>query len=354
MAINIGLVGATGYVGQMFACLLDGHPWFRVSKLAASNASAGKTYQAAVENRWKLSEPMPAYIRDMPLQSLDNLESFASGLDLVFCAVNMPKESIRQLEESIAALEVPVVSNNSACRHIPDVPVIIPELNPTHSAVIDLQKRRLGTKRGFITAKPNCSIQSYVPALTPLLHYKPTKVNVCTYQAITGAGLTLADAPHVINNLIPYIAGEERKSEQEPLKIWGTVTSDGIEQAAAPIISAQCYRVCVEAGHTAAVSVLFELKPHIDDILNAWANFAPDTVGLPSTPVPFLRYLQDEDRPQPLLDAGYNNGMGVSIGRLRHDNIFDYKFTCLSHNGIRGAAGGAILTAELLVKQGYI
>lgn len=354
--LRAGIIGATGYVGQQLTALLENHPWFELVSVAASNNSAGARYEESVKGRWKINRPTPDYVKDMVLQSTDNLESFCDGLDFVFCAINMNKDYILKLEESIAKLEVPVVSNNSAYRMYKDVPVIVPEINPSHSGAIEIQRKRLGTKRGFITAKPNCSIQSYVPAITPLLKYKPDKISVCTYQAITGSGKTLNEAPEIINNLIPYIGGEEEKSEVEPLKIWGKLNNDGIDLCNKPVISAQCYRVCVEDGHTAAVSVSFEDKPSIEDILSAWENFETEAqrLKLPSAPTPFIKYLTEQDRPQPKHDVYFGNGMGITVGRLREDNIFDYKFTCLSHNGLRGAAGGSLLTAELLKSQGYI
>jgi len=292
----------------------------------------------------------------MIVDSTDDLEAICRRVDFVFCAVDMKKEEIRELEEKIAKLETPVISNNSAHRWTPDVPVIIPEINPDHSALIDGQRRRLGTSRGFIAAKPNCSIQSYVPALTPLLDFSPELISVCTYQAISGAGKTFLDWPDMENNLIPFIGGEEEKSEQEPLKIWGEFAGDRIILAEKPVISAQCYRVAVQEGHTAAVSVKFKIKPSAEEILARWAAFAgvPQMAGLPSAPQPFLQYLTENNRPQPRLDCMAGNGMAVTLGRLREDNIFDYKFTCLSHNTLRGAAGGAVLTAELLVHQGYL
>ncbi|MDR3090828.1 MAG: aspartate-semialdehyde dehydrogenase [Clostridiales bacterium] len=354
--LKAGIIGATGYVGQRFVTLLDGHPWFEAAKLAASAASAGKSYEESVSGRWKIDRELPEYAKKMPVYDIAGAEAFCEGLDFVFCAVNMKKEEIRELEEKIARLEVPVVSNNSALRGVPDVPVIIPELNFGHSAVIEHQRKRLGTKRGFVAAKPNCSIQSYVPALFPLTEYGPREVSVCTYQAISGAGKKLSDAPEVIGNIIPYIGGEEEKSEQEPLKIWGGVGDSGIIPASLPLISAQCYRVGVAEGHIAAVSVKFERKPALDDILAAWKNWRtePRKLGLPSAPEPFIRYMEDEGRPQPALDAGFERGMGISVARLREDSLFDYKFVCLSHNTIRGAAGGAVLTAELLKKQGWL
>ena len=354
--LRVGVIGGTGYVGQRFIALLENHPWFTCVAVAASPRSAGQRYEDAVDGRWKIDAPMPAYVKNMIVYGTDEIEKLCEVVDFVFCAVDMKKDEIKALEERIAKLETPVVSNNSAHRWTPDVPVIIPELNSDHSAIIDVQRKRLGTSRGFIAAKPNCSIQSYVPALTPLMDYGIDKISVCTYQAISGAGKTFADWPEMIGNMIPYIGGEEEKSEKEPLKIWGSVTPDGIVPASSPVISAQCYRVAVQEGHTAAVSVSFVKKPSRSEILERWASFegAARKLDLPSAPKPFLHYLEEDNRPQPLLDAGFENGMGVSIGRLREDSIFDYKFTCLSHNTLRGAAGGAVLTAELLTKQGYI
>lgn len=353
---RVGVIGATGYVGQRFLTLLDGHPQFKVTVIAASPRSAGKTYEEAVRTRWKLTQPIPQNVRQMVVYSTDALEAICGEVDFVFCAVDMKKDEIRSLEERIAKLETPVVSNNSAHRWTSDVPVIIPEINPQHAALIDVQRRRLGTRSGFIAAKPNCSIQSYVPALTPLLDFGIEAISVCTYQAISGAGKTFADWPEMVNNMIPYIGGEEEKSELEPGKIWGSLSDDKIAPAEKPVISAQCYRVSVQEGHTAAVSVKFKNKPTREQILERWASYhgIPQKANLPSAPQPFLQYLPEDNRPQPALDAMAGKGMAVSIGRLREDSIFDYKFTCLSHNTIRGAAGGAILTAELLVHLGYI
>ncbi len=353
---RVAVIGGTGYVGQRFLTLLEGHPTFKVTVIAASPNSAGKTYEEAVKGRWKLPLMIPQECRSLVVRSTEDIESICEEVDFVFCAVDMKKDEIRALEERIARLETPVVSNNSAHRWTADVPVIIPEINPGHAALIDVQRKRLGTSRGFITAKPNCSIQSYVPALTPLLDFGPEAISVCTYQAISGAGKTFDTWPEMVHNLIPYIGGEEEKSEQEPRKIWGTLAGGTIELAASPVISAQCYRVSVQEGHTAAVSVKFRSKPSKDEILARWAAYTgiPQQVGLPSAPQPFLQYLPEDNRPQPSLDAMAGNGMAVTIGRLREDPLFDYKFTCLSHNTIRGAAGGAILTAELLVHLGYI
>ena len=354
--LRVGVIGGTGYVGQRFISLLENHPWFTCAAVAASPRSAGKRYEDAVGARWKIDVPMPSYVKDMIVYGIDEVEQLCNAVDFVFCAVDMNKSEIQELEERIAKLETPVVSNNSAHRWTPDVPVMIPEINSGHSAIIDVQKKRLGTNHGFITAKPNCSIQSYVPALSPLWDFGIEKVSVCTYQAISGAGKTFADWPEMTGNLIPFIGGEEEKSEREPLKIWGYPGSKSIVLAQAPVISAQCYRVAVQEGHTAAVSVSFTNKPEREEILHRWAAFkgSENTLDLPSAPKPFLQYLEDDNRPQPLLDAGFEHGMGISIGRLREDSIFDYKFTCLSHNTLRGAAGGAMLTAELLVKQGYL
>lgn len=354
--LAVGVIGGTGYVGQRFVTLLADHPWFAVTVIAASPRSAGKTYEEAVRGRWKIDRPIPDELRNIVVVSTDDLERWCPLVDFVFCAVDMPKDDIRYLEERLARLETPVVSNNSAHRWTADVPVVIPEINPDHTALIDLQRRRLGTRRGFIIAKPNCSIQSYVPALTPLIDFGLEQISVCTYQAISGAGKTFADWPDMQNNLIPYIGGEEEKSEQEPLKIWGTLSSQGIIKAEKPVISAQCYRIAVQEGHTAAVSVRFSQKPSREEILARWSDYRglPQQVGLPSAPQPFLIYRPEENRPQPVLDSMAGAGMAVTIGRLREDVLFDYRFTCLSHNTIRGAAGGAVLTAELLVHQGYL
>lgn len=354
--LNVGIIGATGYVGQRFADLLARHPWFEVKALAASRRSAGKSYREAVDGRWKLEVELPPELGERPVFDAARWADFVRELDLVFCAVDMPKDEIRALEEAIARTETPVISNNSAHRWTPDVPMIIPEVNAEHAALIAAQRKRLGTERGFVACKPNCSIQSYVPALTPLRAFGPEKVMVSTYQAISGAGKTFADWPEMRANLIPFIGGEEEKSEQEPLRIWGRCGEKEVELAAEPVISAQCYRVPVQEGHTAAVSVKFRRKPSREAILSAWRNFRtlPQELGLPSAPTPFLHYLEEDNRPQAKLDAGLGQGMAVAIGRLREDPIFDYKFACLSHNTLRGAAGGAVLTAELLYKQGYI
>lgn len=354
--LRVGVIGATGYVGQRFISLLENHPWFECVALCASPRSAGKRYEEAVAGRWKIDRPMPEYAKDLVVYGTDNIEAYLEQIDFTFCAVDMKKDEIRALEEKIAKLEVPVISNNSANRWTEDVPMIIPEINADHAALIDAQRKRLGTKRGFVAVKPNCSIQSYVPALTPLLSYGVEKISVCTYQAISGAGKTFEQWPEMVGNMIPYIGGEEEKSEKEPLKVWGKFAGDHIEIASKPVISAQCYRVAVQEGHTAAVSVSFTNKPSMDDMIRLWKEFEGEAqkLKLPSAPEHFLQYLDENDRPQPKLDAMFGNGMGVSIARLREDNIFDYKFTCLSHNTLRGAAGGGMLTAELLTKKGYI
>lgn len=354
--LRVGVIGATGYVGQRFISLLDNHPWFECVAVVASPRSAGKKYSEAVEGRWKIDVAMPSYVKDMIVESTEDIEKVCEKVDFVFCAVDMKKDEIRALEEKIAKLETPVISNNSAHRWTPDVPMMVPEINSDHAAIIEKQRERLGTKRGFIAVKPNCSIQSYVPALTPLLKFGIKQISVCTYQAISGAGKTFKDWPEMVGNMIPYIGGEEEKSEMEPLKVWGHIEGNEIVKAEEPVISAQCYRVAVQEGHTAAVSVKFDKKPSIEEMKQAWKDFkgAPQELDLPHAPKQFLQYLDEDNRPQPALDALFEQGMGVSIGRLREDPIFDYKFTCLSHNTLRGAAGGAMLTAELLYKKGYL
>ena len=352
---NVGVIGATGMVGQRFLILLENHPWFEVSALVASPRSAGKSYEEAVGNRWKMTVPMPDKYKNMTVISSDKVDEVASLVDFVFCAVDLKKDEVKALEEAYAKAEIPVVSNNSANRWTPDVPMVIPEINDGHLEVIESQRARLGTKRGFITVKPNCSIQSYVPALTPLLKFKPTLVVATTYQAISGAGKTFKEWPEMIDNVIPYIGGEEEKSEQEPLRIWGKVENGVITKAEAPVITTQCIRVPVTDGHTAAVFVNFENKPTKEEILEAWDTFegAPQKLGLPSAPDKFLTYFEEDNRPQAKLDRDIYNGMGVTLGRLREDFVFDYKFVGLSHNTVRGAAGGAVLIAELLCKLGY-
>ena len=353
---RVGIIGGTGYVGQRFITLLENHPWFKVTHIAASPRSAGKKYADIMQNRWKIDETMPESVKDIVVEDSANIEKFANEIDFVFCAVDMDKKAIIEMEERVARTETPLISNNSANRNTPDVPMIIPEINPHHTSLIEAQRKRLGTQRGFIVAKPNCSIQSYVPAITPLLDFGPELIMVSTYQAISGAGKTFETWPEMIHNLIPYIGGEEEKSEKEPMKIWGEFATDHIKLATEPIISAQCYRVSVQDGHTASVSVKFRNKPSKEDILARWADFkgVPQERNLPSAPQPFLTYFEEPDRPQAKLDAMVQRGMGVAIGRLREDPIFDYKFACLSHNTLRGAAGGGVLMAELLVDQGYI
>jgi len=353
---KVGVIGGTGFVGQRFVTLLENHPWFEVVCIAASERSAGKTYAEAVEGRWKLNVQMPSSLKDLIVKNINQVDEIADQVDFVFCAVDMDKEKIKAFEEVYAKTETPVVSNNSAHRWTSDVPMVIPEINPGHLEIIEKQKNRLGTKRGFIAVKPNCSIQSYVPAIHPLMSYNPQKIVVSTYQAISGAGKVFKDWPEMEDNLIPYISGEEEKSEKEPLKIWGHIEGNQIVKAEKPVISAQCYRVPVSDGHMASVSVSFEKKPSKEEIFSAWNSYKgkPQILGLPSAPKQFLKYFEEDNRPQTKLDRDYENGMGITIGRLREDKIFDYKFACLSHNTIRGAAGGAILIAELLVAEGYI
>lgn len=353
--LKVGVVGATGMVGQRFLTLLENHPYFEVAALAASPRSAGKPYAEAVEGRWKMQVPIPEKFKNMVLHDANDTKTMGELCSFVFCAVDMKKDEIRALEEKYARAEIPVVSNNSAHRWTPDVPMVVPEINPEHLAVIEHQRRRLGTKRGFIAVKPNCSIQSYVPALTPLLCYRPTLVVATTYQAISGAGKTFREWPAMIDNVIPYIGGEEEKSEQEPLRVWGHIENGVIVKADAPLITTQCIRVPVTDGHTAAVFVKFEKKPSREDILRAWAEFRglPQELELPHAPAQFVTYFEEDDRPQAALDRGLYGGMGVSVGRLREDSFFDYKFVGLSHNTLRGAAGGAVLIAELLFRKGY-
>lgn len=354
---RVGIIGATGMVGQRFALLLAEHPWFKVTTLAASSRSAGKTYREAVGSRWAFEDqPMPEKLADLMVYDAGaDVEKIAAEVDFCFCAVDMKKEEIRALEEQYAKAECPIVSNNSAHRFTPDVPMIIPELNPEHLEVIAAQRARLGTKRGFIAVKSNCSIQSYVPALHPLREFGIQQVLACTYQAISGAGKTFARWPEMVDNLIPYIGGEEEKSEQEPLKVWGKVENGEIVKAEAPHITTQCLRVPVADGHTAAVFVSFEKKPTIEQIKAAWAGFAgePQSLELPMAPKQFIHYFEEPDRPQARLDRMLEGGMAVSVGRLREDSLFDYKFVCLSHNTLRGAAGGAVELAELLAAKGY-
>ena len=350
------VVGATGMVGQRFLTLLADHPYFEVTCLAASARSAGKTYAEAVGGRWKLTEPMPEKFASMNVLDAAEVDRIASLCDFVFCAVDMPKAEVRAMEENFARHELPVVSNNSACRGVEDVPMLMPEINSDHLAVIETQKKRLGTKRGFIAVKPNCSIQSYVPMLTPLLKFGLNKVVATTYQAISGAGKTFNEWPEMIDNVIPYIGGEEQKSEGEPLKIWGKVENGVVVNASEPPITCQCIRVPVTNGHTAAVFMSFENKPSKEEILKAWAEYRglPQELGLPSAPAQFITYFEEDNRPQCALDRDIYGGMGITAGRLREDTMFDYKFVGLSHNTLRGAAGGSVLNAELLYRLGYL
>lgn len=355
---KVGVIGATGMVGQRFITLVSAHPWFELTALAASARSAGMPYRKAVEGRWKLDVPMPQEAQDIiVLDAEADREKIAAQVDFVFSAVDMKKDEIRALEEAYAKLECPVVSNNSAHRWTADVPMVVPELNPEHIEVIPFQRKRLGTKRGFIAVKSNCSIQSYAPALSPLREkYGLTKVLACTYQAISGAGKTFETWPEMVDNLIPYISGEEEKSEQEPLKVWGHIENGVIVNAESPAITAQCLRVPVTNGHTAAVFVSFDKKPSIEEIKEIWANFkgVPQELNLPSAPKQMFHYFEEPDRPQARLDRDLEGGMAISIGRLRPDTQYDYKFVCLSHNTLRGAAGGAVELAELLCAKGYI
>ena len=354
---NVAVIGATGMVGQRFISLLEHHPWFHVTTLAASAHSAGKTYEQAVSGRWMMSTPIPEAAKSIVVKdAVADAEEIAHSVDFAFCAVDMKKDEIRALEETYAKYECPVMSNNSAHRFTPDVPMMIPEINDDHAQIIEAQRKRLGTKRGFVAVKSNCSLQSYVPALHPLKEWGITKVLACTYQAISGAGKNFETWPEMVDNVIPFIGGEEEKSEKEPLKIWGTVSDSEIIPASTPSITTQCIRVPVTDGHLAAVFVSFEKKPTIEEIKNAWKNFAgyPQQHTLPSAPKQFLTYCEEDNRPQTKLDRNLENGMGVSVGRLREDSQYDYKFVCLSHNTIRGAAGGAVLMAETLASKGYL
>ncbi len=354
--LRVGILGATGMVGQRFITLLENHPWFEVTTLAASPRSAGKTYEEAVEGRWKMTTPIPEGVKNLKVLNVNEVDEVASRVDFVFSAMNISKEEIRAIEEAYAKTETPVVSNNSAHRWTKDVPMVVPEINIDHFDVIPAQRKRLGTERGFIAVKPNCSIQSYTPALAAWKEFEPTEVVACTYQAISGAGKTFADWPEMEGNVIPYISGEEEKSEREPLKVLGTVGNGEILNADSPKITCQCVRVPVLNGHTAAVYLNFAKKPSKEELIEKLESYSgyPQEVGLPSAPKQFIRYMEQDDRPQVRLDVNYENGMGISIGRLREDQIFDYKFIGLSHNTIRGAAGGAILCAEALTEKEYI
>ena len=354
--LRVGILGATGMVGQRFIALLENHPWYEVVTVAASPRSAGKTYEEAVGGRWKMDTPMPEGVKNLIVANVNEVEKVASSVDFVFSAVDMTKEEIRAIEDAYAKTETPVVSNNSAHRWTKDVPMVVPEINPEHFEVIEAQKKRLGTTKGFVAVKPNCSIQSYAPVLTAWKEFEPTEVVATTYQAISGAGKTFKDWPEMVENIIPYIGGEEEKSEQEPLRIWGKVVDGEIVKADGPVITTQCIRVPVLNGHTAAVFVKFAKKPTKEQLIDRIVNFRglPQELELPSAPKQFIQYLEEDNRPQVSLDVDYENGMGVSVGRIREDHVYDWKFIGLSHNTVRGAAGGAVLCAELLKAQGYI
>ena len=354
---SVGVIGGTGMVGQRFVSLLENHPWFELKIIAASERSSGKTYAEAVGARWAIPTPMPSAAKDIVVKNaVADVSEIAGSVDFVFSAVDMKKEEIAALEETYARAGCPVVSNNSAHRWTPDVPMVVPEINPEHIKIIEAQRKRLGGGRGFIAVKSNCSLQSYVPALHPLREFGLSRALVCTYQAISGAGKTFETWPEIIDNCIPYIGGEEEKSEREPLKLWGRVDGDVIKTAESPSITAQCIRVAASDGHMAAVFASFDKKPSIDEILSRWDSFSgrPQELNLPTAPKKFLHYFTDPARPQTKLDRNLENGMAVSIGRLREDTQYDYKFVCLSHNTLRGAAGGAVLLAELLCAEGYI
>ena len=354
--LRVGILGATGMVGQRFISLLENHPWYEVVTVAASPRSAGKTYEEAVGDRWKMTTPMPEAVKKLVVMNVNEVEKVAASVDFVFSAVDMTKDEIRAIEEEYAKTETPVVSNNSAHRWTPDVPMVVPEVNPEHFDVIEFQKKRLGTTRGFIAVKPNCSIQSYAPVLTAWMEYEPYEVVATTYQAISGAGKTFKDWPEMEGNIIPYIGGEEEKSEQEPLRIWGHIENAVIVKAESPVITCQCIRVPVLNGHTAAVFVKFKKKPTKEQLIEKLVNFKgiPQELELPSAPKQFIQYLEEDNRPQVSLDVDFEHGMGISVGRLREDTVYDYKFVGLSHNTVRGAAGGAVLCAELLTAKGYI
>ena len=354
--LRVGILGATGMVGQRFISLLENHPWFEVVTVAASPRSAGKTYEEAVGGRWKMDTPMPEGVKNLVVMNVNEVEKVAATVDFVFSAVDMSKEEIKKIEEEYAKTETPVVSNNSAHRWTPDVPMVVPEINPEHFDVIESQKKRLGTTRGFIAVKPNCSIQSYAPVLTAWKELEPYEVVATTYQAISGAGKTFKDWPEMVGNIIPYIGGEEEKSEKEPLRIWGKVEDGVIKPATEPVITCQCIRVPVLNGHTAAVFVKFRKKPTKEQLIEKLENFKglPQELNLPSAPKQFIRYMTEDNRPQVTLDVNYENGMGNNVGRLREDSIYDWKFVGLSHNTVRGAAGGAVLCAETLVAKKFI
>ena len=354
--LKVGILGGTGMVGQRFISLLENHPWFEVTTIAASPRSAGKTYEEAVGDRWKMTTPMPEAVKKIVVMNVNEVEAVSKDVDFVFSAVDMTKDEIKKIEEDYAKTETPVVSNNSAHRWTPDVPMVVPEINPDHMNVIEFQKKRLGTTRGFVAVKPNCSIQSYAPVLTAWKEFEPYEVVATTYQAISGAGKTFKDWPEMVENIIPYIGGEEEKSEMEPLRIWGKIEDGVIKPAESPVITCQCIRVPVLNGHTAAVFVKFKKKPTKEQLIAKLKEFrgVPQELELPSAPKQFIQYLEEDNRPQVQLDVDYERGMGVSVGRIREDKVYDFKFVGLSHNTVRGAAGGAVLCAELLKAQGYI
>ncbi len=354
--LRVGILGGTGMVGQRFISLLEDHPWFEVAVIAASSRSAGKTYEEAVGGRWKMKTPMPEKVKHIVVMNVNEVEKVAAGVDFVFSAVDMSKDEIKAIEEAYAKTETPVVSNNSAHRWTPDEPMVVPEINTEHFEVIEAQKKRLGTARGFVAVKPNCSIQSYAPVLTAWMEYEPYEVVATTYQAISGAGKTFQDWPEMVENVIPYIGGEEEKSEKEPLRIWGKVEGGVIVPAESPVITCQCVRVPVLDGHTAAVFVKFRKKATKEQLIEKLRNFSgePQKLELPSAPKQFIQYLEEDNRPQVKLDVDFEKGMGISVGRLREDSVYDWKFIGLSHNTVRGAAGGAVLCAEMLKAKGYI
>ena len=354
--LKCAVLGATGMVGQRFISIIENHPWFEVKTIAASPRSAGATYEESVGSRWKMENPMPESVKNIVIKDVTDVKAVSEDVDFVLSAVNMSKDEIKAIEEEYAKTETPVVSNNSAHRWTPDVPMIIPEINPEHMDVIEFQRKRLGTSRGFIAVKPNCSIQSYAPVLTAWMEYEPYEVVATTYQAISGAGKTFKDWPEMVGNIIPYIGGEEEKSEKEPLRIWGKIENGVIVPAESPVITCQCIRVPVLNGHTAAVFVKFRKKASKEELIEKLRNFSgePQRLKLPSAPAQFIQYLEEDNRPQVALDVDYERGMGISVGRLREDTVYDWKFVGLSHNTLRGAAGGAVLCAELLKAQGYI
>ena len=354
--LRVGILGGTGMVGQRFISLLENHPWFETTVIAASGRSAGKTYEEAVGGRWKMDTPMPEAVKKLIVMNVNEVEKVAAEVDFVFSAVDMTKDEIKAIEEAYAKTETPVVSNNSAHRWTPDVPMIIPEINPEHVKIIEEQKKRLGTKRGFIAVKPNCSIQSYTPALKAWEEFEPYEVVATTYQAISGAGKTFRDWPEMVENVIPYIGGEEEKSEKEPLRVLGTCEDGGIKLAKEPVITCQCIRVPVLNGHTAAVFVKFRKKVTKEQLIEKLTSYRglPQELELPSAPKQFIQYMEEDNRPQVKLDVDFEKGMGISIGRIREDHVYDWKFVGLSHNTVRGAAGGSVLCAEFLKAQGYI